>query len=131
MTRRNEHADFVFRMGHIDFVRHVESSAAQDELPQLHAACQHGIKNSAQAVYKRARKAERLFGALHADGFGHKFAENPKEECKDGNNYCIQDYIQHIKRRYPAPLPACTDQPVKQGGSCGKGRQGYSHLSHT
>ena len=83
VTGRDQHADFIFRMGHIDFVGHIEVAVCQDGPAQPVPEEDEGHEGPAPGLDEAAQGLEALFRALEADGLGNELAKDPEDEAED------------------------------------------------
>lgn len=80
---RDEHADFIFRVGHVDFIGHLEIAAAENGLAQPVAQADERVKQPAPRLYQRPDSLQAPLCPLQADGFGNKLAKYPGDAAQD------------------------------------------------
>ncbi len=126
---RDEHADFIFRMSHIDFIGHVEIAVFEKSLPQPVAKDDEGVKQAAGRVKEMADPFQSSFGPLQANRFGDQFAKNPQADADQENDTDIQDT--DSPERYPSVQHGkCLIQYIKYDSSRGHTGNHHAQLSH-
>ena len=128
MAGRDQHADFVFRMGHVDFIGHIEAAAGQDSPAQPVAEEDERHERAAPGLDETAQGLEALFRALEADGLGDEFAKDPEDETEDdaGTDFDEPDEprVADVRRQEAVQ----TIEAAKAGSPGDEAGQGHAEL---
>ena len=90
MAGRDEHADFIFRVDHVDFIGHIEILPPQDDLAEPVAAGNKAITETAAPIEKVAHPFETFFRTLETYGLRYELAKDPEAET-DGKDQANVD----------------------------------------